>query len=47
MIKCNKKPYNNKNIANKQAKYYFDKDGYKSKAYGCNLCGKVHLTTTK
>jgi hypothetical protein len=47
MKECTKKKYNNKNLANKQAKFYFEKDGYKSRAYGCPLCHKVHLTTIK
>lgn len=46
-ITCTKKPYNNKNLAMKQARFYEIKDGYKSKAYGCKICLKVHLTTIK
>lgn len=44
---CKKKKYNNKNVANKQGKFYEKKHGDKSRAYGCPICGKVHLTTLK
>lgn len=45
MKNCIKKSYPNKHQAKKFALYYKIKTGIQSKAYGCKLCGKVHLTT--
>ena len=44
-MECTKKKYNNKNVAMKHARYYEKIYGNRSRAYGCKICNKVHLTT--
>lgn len=44
-MECTKIKYNNKNIARKQANFFYKKNGVRYRAYGCHICNKVHLTS--